>query len=558
MRHSGPLSMQQSSVAERARARTGAKKFAVIGSGPAGVGALTALLDAGLEGRITLFDVDRPVRRPVFEGAPEPAAIEAYYDAVYRDLWRTQKRKFPPPKTHFAASLPTDILDGKLRVFHSDTLGGMSNFWGGTVLPFTDVELARWPMKRADLDPHYKRMAEIGGIAGRADGLNDYFGADYVNRPPMFMPQVFEKMGMAVNGAPLHRGFTTVAGANRCMVETRRDAPGNCVGCGECLTGCFRGSVYSSRNHVKRMIDERRVELVRGRVRSFDPATRAITIDDEGVSRAFDGFDRVYLAAGCSNTTEIVMRSLGLREGGEMADRTAYLFPVFYFGRNAHNAAQEAHLALSNLIVGLVPETSALPFVQVQVHPNSDYVWRYNMPPALWKLARGLVSWSRGRCFWARFCVHGSLSRGFATSFENDALRFTRTRLANRDAAAEYGAIARHALSRNGFYVPPLPLVRQNANSHNGATLPLGGARSPVNARGEVAPNVFVCDSAAFPDLPAVSLTYTIMAFANRIAAQSLERGTTRAEPGADHAARLAERAIPLGEARAQRCRTEG
>ena len=34
--------------------RGGGAKFAVVGSGPAGLGVLTALLDAGLAGKITL------------------------------------------------------------------------------------------------------------------------------------------------------------------------------------------------------------------------------------------------------------------------------------------------------------------------------------------------------------------------------------------------------------------------------------------------------------------------------------------------------------------------
>ena len=35
--------------------------------------------------------------------------------------------------------------------------------------------------------------------------------------------------------------------------------------------------------------------------------------------------------------------------------------------------------------------------------------------------------------------------------------------------------------------------------------MPLGGTRVPVSTTGEVAPGVLICDSASFPDLPAVS-----------------------------------------------------
>ncbi|MCE9609051.1 MAG: GMC family oxidoreductase [Chthoniobacter sp.] len=497
-------------------------KFAVVGSGPAGLGVLTALLDAGMEGQITLFEIDRPLEQPEFSGAPNSEGVAAYYSAIYRELWRGQKRKFPPPKTHFAATLPKFEMGGKGKIFRSDTLGGLSNFWGGTALPFTDVELAGWPVRRADLDPHYARMAAVAGIAGRPDGLNRYFGVDYVNRPPMHLTRAFEKMEQAVESAPAQGGFTTVAGVNRCMLETRPDAPDTCVRCGECLAGCFRGSIFSTRRAIQRMIAEGRVELVRGKVRAFDSQTRTLTVAVGGSMETFGGFERIYLAAGCPNTTEIVLRSLGLREPVIMADNAVYVFPVLHLGRTGRPAGREPHLSLSNLLLGLVPGEIDLPFAQAQIYANFDYMWRYNFPPALWPLARGLVAWSRDRIFWARLYVHGRLSQSYAVSLEKDALHFSYARGADQHAVARMMPTLRHALNRRGFYVPPLPPLHQNANSHYATTLPAGGAGSPVNARGEVAPGVFVCDSAAFPDLPAVSLTFTIMAQAHRLATQSL------------------------------------
>ena len=170
----------------------------------------------------------------------------------------------------------------------------------------------------------------------------------------------------------------------------------------------------------------------------------------------------------------------------------------------------------------LAPPRTDLPFAQVQLYTNFDYMWRYNVPPALWPLVRGLVSWSRDRLFWARLYVHGRLSQSYAVGLENDALHFAPARSADRSAVTRMMPVLRHALNRRGFYVPPVPPLYQNANSHYAATLPLGGSSVPVGRNGEVAPGVFVCDSASFPDLPAVSLTFTIMAQAHRLAAQSL------------------------------------
>jgi hypothetical protein len=205
-----------------------------------------------------------------------------------------------------------------------------------------------------------------------------------------------------------------------------------------------------------------------------------------------------------------------------MADNAVYVFPIFHVGRSDAPRGREPYLSLSNLLVGLLPRTTELPFAQAQLYTNFDYMWRYNLPPALWPLARGPVSWSRNRLFWGRLYVHGRLSQAYSVGLENDALRFTYSRPADKAAVARMMPVLRRALNHRGFYVPPLPPLHQNSNSHYASTLPYGGSRVPVAKSGEVAPGVFLCDSAVFPDLPAVSLTFTIMANAHRIATQSL------------------------------------
>jgi hypothetical protein len=84
------------------------------------LGVLTALLDRKSPARITLFDIARPLRRPEFSGPPESGLIEAYYDEVYQTIWRQQSRKFPPPKTHFAETLPKFEIGGRAKIFRSD------------------------------------------------------------------------------------------------------------------------------------------------------------------------------------------------------------------------------------------------------------------------------------------------------------------------------------------------------------------------------------------------------------------------------------------------------
>ena len=77
-----------------------------MGSGPAGLGVLTGLLDGVPGSRITLFDIDHALPRLPFTAAPDPDHVAAYYDDLYAEIWKRMPRRFPPPKTHFAQGLP--------------------------------------------------------------------------------------------------------------------------------------------------------------------------------------------------------------------------------------------------------------------------------------------------------------------------------------------------------------------------------------------------------------------------------------------------------------------
>ncbi len=119
-------------------------KVAVVGTGAAGFGVLKALENSDAD--ITIFDVGKPISEP-----PPPlkrvsvSNTQAYYDRIYSEIRQAHPFKFPPPKTHFAQLLPKYKIRGRKRTLHkSESVGGLTNYWGGTMLPFTDTELEKW------------------------------------------------------------------------------------------------------------------------------------------------------------------------------------------------------------------------------------------------------------------------------------------------------------------------------------------------------------------------------------------------------------------------------
>ncbi len=514
-------------------------KIAVVGSGAAAFGVLNALFDADSEFDITLFDCAQPIASPNAHhdapgGMPRDEVV-AYYDSVYAAIRERLPRKFPPPKTHFGEQIPRQPVGEELQIFKSQSLGGLTNYWGATMLAYTDREMERWPFGKETLYLGYERMSQLAGLAAAEDGLANYFPKSFATRPPIKATAVLDRLSDVVNqfggsgsegNALSTSSWRFMSGVNRCAVETRSDHANSCTYCGECMNGCYRDAIFSSRPPIAADIESGRVSsFVKGRVTDVDLKTRTISFESDGSVLSASGFDRIFLCAGCPATTEIVMRSFDIGGGPVMHDNSVHVFPIIYFGgRPKGTPRQEDYLSLCNLIFGCLPPDAANErFAQVQVYPNFDYLWRYNVPTKLWPLVRPFMPTLRHRIFWGRLYLHSDHSQSYVCRIVKDRFELhENTRPESGPLVREIMRGIRRAVGHRGFWIPPVKPIRQKTNSHYVATLPYGGPIIDIPPSGEIAKGVHVCDSTVFPESPAVSLTFTIMANAYRTAADAI------------------------------------
>lgn len=508
-------------------------RVAVVGSGAVGWSVLETLLEGDVPMDITLIDIGRAIAPEPELADTDPETIREFYDALYGELWRDGKRGFPPPKTHFNELIAKGKAGAKHRIFKSETLGGLSNYWGATMLPLTSNDMQGWPFGPDEMESSYRWVADRVGLSAADDPLNEYFGQTFANRPPITPLPMMARLDEVVNrhGDNAAGDFRVVSGLNRIGMETRDDEPNSCVNCGECMAGCFRGSVFSSRYRVQRAIDDGRITLVRGKVKSLDMEARRLTLETDNGAITTDAFDRVMLCAGCPGTTEVMMRTLGITDGPVMTDNAVYVFPIVYVGGRTAKAERDRYLSQCNLIFACLGRTPGHQFAQAQVYPNFDYLWRYNIPPALWPVFRPLLKAARPRVYWARLYVHSDYSQRYAMSMDGvGKVSFEADESAiSPDTVRGIMKSLRSAVEHEGFWVPPVPPVRQKTNSHYGGTLAYNGTLMEMPADNQVAPGVFVCDSTCFPDSPAVSPTFGMMANGARIARSVLaEAGGAR------------------------------
>lgn len=493
------------------------RKIAVVGTGAAGLGVLTALFDKGEKFKIVVFDIGEDISPKGGTDSSDDKQIVRYYDQVYKNIRGNNSFEFPPPKTHFARQIPRQPVGKKLKIFKSQAFGGLTNYWGATMLPLTDREMKDWPISKEDLYPYYEKISELVGLSSREDALDKYFKRNFSTRPAIRPVDMLEKLDKIVNQNSRQNNYHFFSGPNRCGLETGKDSSNSCVYCGQCLAGCFNDSIYSSRTAIKKYLEDPRVEYIQEKVIKISDDNLPSIVTETG--RAYKGFNKVFLGAGCPHTSEIVMRSMGYQGTLSIADNAVYVFPVFYWGKGSKERNNQKYVSLCNLIVCCVPEEETEPMLQLQIYPSFEYLWRYNIPSRLWPAVRPFVNYSRGRIAFVRMYDHSKYSQAYSLRMVNDKLVMDREREASGgQRIKKLIKEIRKTMNHKKFYVPPIKPILQKVNSHYTSTLPYNGNKIKISPLGEVMENVFVCDSSVFPDSTAVNPGFTIMANAYRVA----------------------------------------
>lgn len=499
-------------------------RVAVVGGGAAAVGVVLGLSATGRRIHTTLIDHPSAPTSPL-EPTTELAgsSSQTHEDAAFvRRLRELIGRKFPPPKSHFGQQPVTIDVDDWGPIWNSTMGAGLTRYWGGSALPWPDVEFDAWPVDASGLRPHYQAIVAHIGVAGADDPLSALWGHGLASRPPIERPSVFDRLTNVVNhGADADtEGYHIVAGTGRLAVETGHSDENRCRFVGACMSGCRYGAIYSADRSIARFRAEGLIDCdVIGHVLAVDRDSRTITVQHGGRHEVLGPFRHIFLAAGCLGSTGILLRSIQSTSPAQMQDNALYTFPIIDFGRQQQPARTRDYFALTNMFLACLPTDARNRAALVQLYPFFDLLWKFYLPSHVWPAAAPLGRLARGRVLIARLYTPGHLSQRYRVSLDrggNPVLALEDAGTSLSDIPALWRDI-RRSLNRGGFRVPRHLRIRHKTSSHYAGTFPFG--RGPVGPDGTVAPGVYLCDSAAFPESSAFSPTLTIMAHAHRVAA---------------------------------------
>lgn len=502
----------------------------VVGSGPAGVAAATALLARGrrvlmLDGGKTL-EPEAEARRAAL-AASDPSG----WGPGVRDLWMAPQFDGPPGQARrygsdFAMERGedtfADLPDG-IGLRSSRAAGGLSHLWGAAILPYRATDMAGWPVTEADLAAHYRAVAAILPVAGRRDDLADLFPAlPMAGRTPLPYPPQAEallaRLAAARDRLAAH-GLT--AGAARQAVA------GGCRLCGLCLHGCPYGLIWKATDQIARLRESPAFGYrPGGTVTRFEETGSGVTLHLTGgdTLRA----PRVFLGAGVLETARILLASAPGAASLTLRDSQHAFLPMLHRWRNRARPDRGRFHTLPQVFLELdAPEVS--PFlVHAQVYSWNEFYARDlirnyagKLPgaaPVLTALARRLMV--------AQIFLHSDHSHRIGLTLAPDG-RLRAALDANPDtvrtvraAAARIGRAMGHA------GLTALRMATRagapGSSFHVGASLPMTtaphGAQSDPLGRPSGLSRLHVIDATVLPAVPATTITFPVMANAHRIA----------------------------------------
>ncbi|MCZ6828607.1 MAG: hypothetical protein O7F73_03305 [Gammaproteobacteria bacterium] len=478
-------------------------KLAVIGSGAAAHAVLAEIRRRQPGATVDVYDAAEPESACAVPTDPE------HYNAVYRTLKQREGLSFPPPKSHFGTAV--DSRPQAQMENNWQRPGGLTNYWGATCLPFSDEDLRLLGLSREQLDPYYERVAGLLKIAGDANSkLALRHQHRFIQAAPVRRLPLFEKLDAAVND-PASQRF--VAGSNCVALDTAPESPTSCTYCGHCLAGCYRQALFCSASDTARAQQPETIRYRKALVERIDLDSRQIVLQGRGQAQRSEPYDRIFLAAGCVQSTAIALRSTGLSQAVTLYDNAIVQFPIVYTGRGVPGSKN--YFALSQSLI-TCSESGSL----IQVYPFADHLLRTAVPELLWPALRPLVSLLRARLLIGRLYLHSDHSHQYRMKLQAGDVAMTKTREPDQASAQPIIAALATLLKPGGFRVLGALTSGTRTSSHFASTLVDAAGVSPQSGR--LAEHVYCCDAAMFRMSPALSPTFSIMANATRIAEAAL------------------------------------
>ena len=517
--------------------------YYVIGSGLSGVMCAKALLAKGKQ--VTILDVGITPSKEILRNKEELALTnqnewdKSSFGGVSGTLAQTKGKV--PSRLYFnsdymyADTEKAGIVQEGTNCRMSYAQGGLAQVWGAAVLPLSAAEFTEWPFGIERMAPHYEAVAREIGITGVHDDLEHFF--PYYGEPNQG-GSISEEANAIENRLKNYSSRLPRAGIyfGRSRLAYRARGTGNdtgCRTCGLCLSGCPFNIIYSATDTLR--------DLKKNKNFSYQDNVKVTRLEEkvsviifaqkEGKDVTFEA-SRVFVACGPLGTLRLISSSLPDTDNGFLLRYQPYfMLPMLSF-RNFRNVSKEKMHTMAQLFIELSDKTISAHPVHMQLYTYSPQIQgevnrMFGKIPFLKKLADRFLT---GRLLLIQGYLHASDAPVIRVAVRGGKLALSAPK--EQQVQRIIKKVARR-LFRIAFVfgaVPLLPMLKfgqPGDGNHAGASFPMKKMprENETDTYGRLLgwKNVHIVDSSVLSNIPAPTISYTVMANAHRIGSESAE-----------------------------------
>ncbi len=529
--------------------------YCVIGSGPAGIASASALLQQGAH--VLMIDAGLQCEneklflvRNLAAQEPEqwdPTAVKAIRSSYLQARGGHAFKPAYGSEFAYAKDELSRITQQGTKCLLSHAMGGFSNVWGAAVLPAPAQNFEDWPFNIEQLEPSYAEAAKTLGISGIEDGLTSLFPLYAKLRAPLKPSRQARMLLRRWNKSRESLASSGIIfGRSRLAAQARDDeARHYCRLTGLCLTGCPYSAIYNSQQTLAELQKSPRFRYEPGWIaQNIEETADGVFIQCRAVSQGAKArFEakRVFLACGALGTAKLILASLDSTAVSKtrltLRYQPYFLLPLLALFRCRGTAEERLHTLAQAFVEITDPKISRSP-IHIQFYTYNDFMKERVLH--MLRFAPEAVRRRLGPAFWERLLAiqgyfHSGEAAAIAMRAEKSPDGEVKMALAGRLPLRTKWKITRVALklARKAREIGGLPLLPflefglPGEGNHIGSIFPMAkepaGLQSDIWGRVKGFKRTHAVDASVLPSLPAATITYTVMANADRIARRMAE-----------------------------------
>lgn len=502
----------------------------VIGSGPAGVAAASALLARGCQ--VTMLDVgleledDKKALLNEIKSNKNFLAINKLKHTldVKNPIKLSYGSNFPYAEVNKSIAL---TMDKNIYCTPSFAQGGLSNVWGAFVEYYPAEMLSSWPISFAQFSPYYKKIDQLLNVASACDDMPSSENVYRLSQQAKNLLQLFNS----------YKDKLDTAGckfASAKLAVRFNDANYPCNYCGFCQHGCPFSLIYCSTHTLRDLQKNPRFHYVNNVIVN-DLIETTANINILAMNRLTQeklNFQskQVFVACGALMSTVLVLKTLKqYHRQLTFLDSSHFILPCLMKTR-IKNVEQEKLHTLCQVFLKIQNTKVASKPVNLQIYTYMDH-YEEKIKKILGKSSKFLLPLLRpilDRLIVIQGHLDSNNSHQFILALNEKEVQLKSVLQPEVNKIIQALLIY---LKKNhkylGFY-PIKMLMKISAISrsfHYGASLPMRinpkELETDILGRPHGLKRIHVVDATVFPSIPAGAITPMIMANAYRIASEA-------------------------------------